>query len=286
MSEGMPEKDGKRKARMPWFKMYPEAWLDATRDLSEVERAHYFDCLCLMYKWDGPLRDDDEWIAHQLHTKIGKWKASRRRLIACGKLIETDVGLINPRAAEELNERITQRSKKAQAAAERERKKRDEPEFPFENNKGRAQLCLVSGTDGAQKGLHARAHHQIIEEEKKEKGGAFSEAPLIDDDPYRRRDELSPAIIANLEAKAGDAEASRLLRVYFRSTYARDARSIDDAFCGWLTSKGLKLNEEMSAGELQAAIRELCTGADGKVNTALPKTVRGLQPLRKKEEAA
>jgi len=103
-----------------WFKMCPQDWLDGTRDLKPVVRAIYFDCLCLIYQFEGPLRDEPQWIAHQLHVPVQTWVAARKTLLAAGKLKETPDGLTNDRAEIELTARAKQCEVNRRIAQERE----------------------------------------------------------------------------------------------------------------------------------------------------------------------
>lgn len=106
---------------LPWFKCFQDAWLEGTRDLTPDQRGIYFDCLCLIYKYDAPIRNDDEWIAYQLHVSTRKWRTVCAALIAAGKLTKTKAGLINSRASAEVAERSSIRSKLSEAATIRER---------------------------------------------------------------------------------------------------------------------------------------------------------------------
>jgi hypothetical protein len=89
-----------------WFKFFPKAWLSAMQDLTAEQAGYYVGCLCLMYRDNRALRDDDGWIAHQLHKDIRQWRRVRRELFALGKLwIGADGMIHNGKADEVLNER-------------------------------------------------------------------------------------------------------------------------------------------------------------------------------------
>lgn len=255
------------KPSLPWFKCFQDAWLKGTRDLSGEQRGYYFDCLCLMYEADGPIRDDDDWIAHRLHITTRKWRGVRKSLVEAGKLTETPAGLVNSRASSEIVERSSLRSTKSEIAAKRERKIRENPEFPFENNKTRAQLRLVERPSETTGGLpRARVIRSSEEEESKKEQAT----PILvdDDDPYRRRRELSPKIVATMRQKIGDELTDHVLRVYFTSEYARDARFIDKAFPSWLEKcYREKITDELTPKALAAEIMALCKG-DTKLSTA------------------
>lgn len=116
----------------PWFKFFCRDWLDATRRLEPELRGIYVDLLCVMYDRDGPVPDDEAWVSHQLHISKRLWRSARERLIAAGKIRAVPGGLINDRAAAEIEERATRRevnrengSKNARAGREETKKPRD-----------------------------------------------------------------------------------------------------------------------------------------------------------------
>lgn len=95
----------------PWFKCFPESWLDATRKLSPDHRGLYFDALCLIYKADGKLRDDDLALAHHMHVHWRTWRAAKENLIAHGFLHVSGGYLANKKAQKVLRERADKRQK-------------------------------------------------------------------------------------------------------------------------------------------------------------------------------
>lgn len=171
MSKKSPKSD-----RLPWFKFHQDQWLEGTRELTPQQRGLYVDCLCLMYKYDRPLKDDIEWVAYQLHVKPTVWKKVRGELVARGKLVETPDGLVNERAEQEIVERGLVREKRSKSASFRQEILRSEPQLPFENN-GRG------GALAPRKGLHARARldNQREDKDKKEKEGAELHEPVVID---------------------------------------------------------------------------------------------------------
>jgi uncharacterized protein YdaU (DUF1376 family) len=124
------ETRGKNKAKMPWFKCYPDAWVRKTRTLSLEARAVYFDCLCLLYETEKPIAQDDKWMAHYLHTSTRLWRSIRDELVMGGYLRETPAGLVDERALQEIENR---------AATNRERTKREFSEKPKQINKTEAR---------------------------------------------------------------------------------------------------------------------------------------------------
>lgn len=120
----------------PWFKLDCRAWLDATRNLPPDVRGQYIDVLALIYDRDGPIPDDDKWMAHQLHVSPRKWRSARDTLVACGKLVSCDGRLNNPRAALEIEQRAEIRRINAENAAKRGRDVTGKTEKCFRNNDG------------------------------------------------------------------------------------------------------------------------------------------------------
>lgn len=123
----------------PWFKCFPTDWLEGTRNLTPEQRGVYFDCLCLIYEFERPLKDDDKWMSHQLHISPRLWRSIRDALVAAGKLVVVDGGLTNVRANFEIDSRLSQRRVKAESAVKRERTKRETSEKRNENNETEAQ---------------------------------------------------------------------------------------------------------------------------------------------------
>lgn len=144
------------KARSPWFKCYPQDWIEATRGLSLEQRAVYFDCLCIIYQLERQLPKDDRWMSHQLHISSRLWRSIRDALLKAGKLVETDDGYTNERAQLELDSRLNQRRTKSETALNRERTKREKIEKHKENNE-----------TAPQKQHYARAFLESESEERK-----------------------------------------------------------------------------------------------------------------------
>ncbi len=109
--------------RDPWFKFYPQAWLDGTRYLTLEQRAVYMDCICLIMLEDKPIDREDRWYAHQMHISTRKWKALKPLLIQSQKLLQTEHGLDNQRCQEVRVERQEMRTRNKKIAIERESKR-------------------------------------------------------------------------------------------------------------------------------------------------------------------
>jgi uncharacterized protein YdaU (DUF1376 family) len=89
---------------MKWYKRDPDAWLAATRCLTLEERGAYNDILEMLYSRDGHLADDDALIARNLGCRPQVWRRLKARLIAAGKLHQTEGKLTANRVETTLKE--------------------------------------------------------------------------------------------------------------------------------------------------------------------------------------
>ena len=64
----------------------PDEWLAATVGMSVIDKGCYWTVCALIYARGGPVDDDPVWIAKNCGCDPRTWKATRRRLISCGKL--------------------------------------------------------------------------------------------------------------------------------------------------------------------------------------------------------
>jgi uncharacterized protein YdaU (DUF1376 family) len=122
------------KERFPYFKFYPRDWLDATRNMTLEERGAYIDIIALTMEQEGGLRDDDKWIAHNLHIGTRKWRPMKARLIEAGKIRLEGGLIIQERCLKELEILLGQRRTKVETALNRESTKRENFKKPNENN--------------------------------------------------------------------------------------------------------------------------------------------------------
>lgn len=155
----------------PWFKMFVRDWLEATRGLDPDVRGIYIDCLCIMYDRDGPIPDDDGWMAHQLHVSRRKWRAARDALVGCGKLVSTPDGLVNKRAVAEIGIRSKRRSINAENGAKNSRN------FAY-NSKNRNDNNKMVERDGEPNSPYAHARQNL---RKTETETIFSNGVFDDD---------------------------------------------------------------------------------------------------------
>lgn len=253
------------KKKLPWFPCYPEDWLEDTRHMTDTQARVYWDFLCLIYIHDGLVKSTDKWIAHELHIHIHKWRTVRKFLVDDKKLVENpDGSLTNSRAAKVCLERKARSDTLGNLASNRELTRRvtrwESPELPFEINKGRAPLCLVSDHGAAP---HSHLHSDQEQESKKEK-----RRPLPHD------------IVAALVAMVGQQKADAYMNDYHDIGYAAGATSLRSGFLGYLEKHhGVILGNELkevrrgarSASTLMAdVLAALPKNRDGKPDTSMP----------------
>jgi uncharacterized protein YdaU (DUF1376 family) len=214
------ETRGKNKAKMPWFKCYPDAWVRKTRFLSLEGRAVYWDCLCLLYETENPINQDDKWMAHYLHISPRLWRTIRDQLVTTGYLKETPAGLVDDRALEEIEKRSKQRRTNSEIAANRERNVR-------ENSKKRNEINETE----------ARNEHHIenIEVEKKE----------LEDTPEQVIPPLSPPKVCKRGSRLPDDWAlpkswGDWALVNFPQSNAQSIREMADDFADYWRAKAGK----------------------------------------------
>jgi len=272
---------------LPWFKMYPQDWLDGTRDLKPEVRGIYIDCLSLIYEFERPLRDNPKWVAHQLHVPVQTWVAARKVLLEAGKLKETSAGLINERAEEELAARAKQCETNRRIAMEREaaRQRRAScsvAEAKLNASRARENSELVSEINRSdtrtvqrtQHHAHARENHHQKQIKEKEKEVGFSQSQFGDDDDGAgvhmapRSRSISRSLIKELGLKVGDERAGELEAEYLASDYALNAKVLDRAFVGWLKNTyGIAITGRGTTVNIGDIIAACGTDGRGRLNT-------------------
>jgi uncharacterized protein YdaU (DUF1376 family) len=113
--DGGESKTGKRQSKREtelWYKRYPTRFRKATSHLSYDLRCQYSDLLDLFYDHDGPLPNDDKWIACQLFCDVRKWRPIRKALETHGLLCVGEDGLLHQKTVDQvLEERSNKLSK-------------------------------------------------------------------------------------------------------------------------------------------------------------------------------
>lgn len=107
---------------LPWYKCDPAKFNDGMIGLSRAERGVYVTVLNAIYIEGGPVKDDPVYWASVFGCSQAQWAKDRGQLIAKGKLFcaptEDGIpGLMNRRAAEELEDQRKFRSEQAARGA-------------------------------------------------------------------------------------------------------------------------------------------------------------------------
>lgn len=79
-----------------WYRHFPGAFLDRIKALSAEERGCYITVSDLIYQFGGQIADRAQWIAGQCNVSVKRWNVIRRKLLAIGKLLESDGLLTDP----------------------------------------------------------------------------------------------------------------------------------------------------------------------------------------------
>ncbi len=109
----------------PWFKFYADDWLTGTMDITLEEEGAYLRVVALIFSKEGPIPDNDRWLAGMCRISVRKWRIIKKCLVESGK-IDIEGNLIsNARASKELRERAENSLKASRAADERWRKNSD-----------------------------------------------------------------------------------------------------------------------------------------------------------------
>ncbi len=230
--------------QLPWFKCYQDLWLDGTRDLTPEQRGIYIDCLCLIYKYDQPLRDDVDWVAHKLHVKPRVWKRVRDELVACGKLVQTPDGLTNGRAESEIVERGLVKEMRSKSAKKRPKTSGNDPEKSNENNKTSA-----ANAD------RVRSKNETVEEEKTESPSTVGESNGLKGDElfFEGTDGVVRLPFAQVTIKRVvemDVDPVKLIRKYFRKK--PEGATDPDAYLMKMAKEQAAKNHGITIAEVEA----------------------------------
>lgn len=100
-----------------WYKYYPLDFQFGTQDLTLEQRGAYQAVLNLIYMHQGPVADNDRWIAGQLNISTRKWRSLKAALLSAGKLMVADGTIDNVRARTEIESALSLRRKYAESGA-------------------------------------------------------------------------------------------------------------------------------------------------------------------------
>lgn len=101
----------------PYFRCFPSDFLSGVAGMTAEEIGVYAVIIMLIYDRGKAVPDDVGRLAWQCRLSRSRATAVVNRLIDIGKIVRTEAGLMNPRAAEEL-ERMAEISRKNAGAAE------------------------------------------------------------------------------------------------------------------------------------------------------------------------
>lgn len=109
---------GKSKARLHWYKRCPADWRSGTRacGMSMELRGFYSECLDAMWEVQGPLPKDAKALSMLLGSNPRQVRALMAKLLALGKMVETEVGYHNQRMLSEIIQDQTEAQSSATGA--------------------------------------------------------------------------------------------------------------------------------------------------------------------------
>lgn len=84
-------------SRKPWYQRHPADWQNGTIGMSLELRGFYSEFLDAMWQRQSQLPKDDKWLAMATRCSPRMVRACIAKLIAAGKVIETETGYYNPR---------------------------------------------------------------------------------------------------------------------------------------------------------------------------------------------
>lgn len=174
-AERKPRKRKTERNEDNWYKRDPEAYFDATRELSLEERGAYSDLLDMIYMHGGAIPYSDRVIAGLLVINIRKWNYLKKRLLDAEKLFLTSEGYLHNKAAEELlTERALERDRRGTSAGPRRDRRGTSAGLP----PGRAEI-VNEINDGCEKML------TDIRKKKEEKREEVEPAAAVEQDAVK-----------------------------------------------------------------------------------------------------
>lgn len=92
---------------LPYYPMYPRDFFEGTQRMSLELKGAYIMLLNLIYTRNGPVDDEDGYLARYVGCSIRKWQKLRLELIGLGKIAVVDGVIRNSRADDELLKRTS-----------------------------------------------------------------------------------------------------------------------------------------------------------------------------------
>lgn len=114
---------------LPYYPMYPRDFFEGTQRMSLELKGAYIMLLNLIYTRNGPVDDEDGYLARYVGCSIRKWQKLRLELVGLGKIVVADGMIRNSRADEELLKRTSYVDQKRENRA-RPNKIKDEESQP------------------------------------------------------------------------------------------------------------------------------------------------------------
>lgn len=111
-------------AGVVYYKHFPRDWITGCIALSLEEEGLYCRCINFMYDSGKPIPLDDKAAAAMLHVNVLKYRKVMTALLAAGKLLRAESGIINGRVFEELAAFWNGQKARSQTAKKREAAKR------------------------------------------------------------------------------------------------------------------------------------------------------------------
>lgn len=96
-----------------FFRFYPSRFMAGIRGLNAVEVKIYISLLCRIYEHNGPIENDPLVLATYCEVRRAAFDKALAKLLALGKLYQTDDGLLSNRTCDD---EISQRASKSEFA--------------------------------------------------------------------------------------------------------------------------------------------------------------------------
>lgn len=92
---------------LPYYPMYPRDFFEGTQRMSLELKGAYIMLLNLIYTRNGPVADEDGYLARYIGCSVRKWQKLRLELIGLGKVAVENGFIRNSRADDELLKRAS-----------------------------------------------------------------------------------------------------------------------------------------------------------------------------------
>ncbi|MFW5634996.1 MAG: DUF1376 domain-containing protein [Erythrobacter sp.] len=113
-----------------FFRFYPSRFMAGIRGLNAVEVKVYISLLCRIYEHNGPIENDPLVLATYCEVRRAAFDKALAKLLALGKLYETDDGLLSNRTCDDEISQRASKSEFARRAGVRSAQKRQKKQTP------------------------------------------------------------------------------------------------------------------------------------------------------------